>query len=480
MVRKLTENIEQLPMRKTTYRAFYKSSRSRANLYKRLSIVLLAILGAVTASSFFSIETNESLMRVIWFMTGATGLLIIWLLKQTMQLDWLMPPVVYAFIFWAFHFGLLFPASISLSVLDTMNPWTKAWIDQPDTISALLAALLFLISFAVGVLLFYRDNQAMAKLTDSDKSPELIRVGWALIGIGLLFILAAVINLGWRIFLGGYQSFYSVHNFFSWPIIIMATGFIIQIAGGQERQAILRSLLFLFTPVIVPVLIGGARTAPLFSMAAILSMLGMRGFRLPLKLLIPATVLLLIITATVKDIRQQGMENLFNQGTGIEAQDPLSGLTELGGSLRPVSASLDYIRKRGDFFYGETYIFPLTRQIERFTGTRGTVLTDERFIAARVNQLYGSIGFSTAAEAYVNFGILGIILFAFGWGAILGWLTGWATTPYRLALLAVLLIPMFINVRNSFIYVPTWIVLGLLPLTVAYLLRNSIRKVTVP
>ncbi len=447
--------------------------RSRAVLYRQLSIALLLIFGAITIYSFVSFENSGNSARVMWFMTGAVGLLIIWFLKQFLQRDWLEPPVMYAFIFWVFHFGLLFPASISLTVLDTVNPWTRVWIDQPDTVLALLAALLFLASFAVGVLLFCRDNQASGKPDDSDKAPELIRVGWGLIGIGLLLVFVAVINLGWRIFLGGYQSFYTVHNSFSWPIIIMATGFMLQIAGGREKQAVLRSVLFLFLPVLIPVLIGGARTAPLFSSAAILSLLSMRGFRLPLKLLIPATVLLLIVSATVKDFRQQGVENLINQGAGIAAQDPLSGLAELGGSLRPVSASLDYIRNRGGFFYGETYIFPLTRQIERFTGTRGTVLTDERFIAARVNQLYGSIGFSTVAEAYVNLGMLGVALFAFGWGSLLGWLTGWATTPYRLAFLGALLIPMFINVRNSFIYVPAWIFLGLLAVFVARLLRTN-------
>lgn len=465
--------MKSLPISTQNQRTPGARIRSRAVLYRQLSISLLLIFGAIIIYSFVSFENSGNSARVIWFMTGAVGLLIIWFLKQFLQRDWLEPPIMYAFIFWVFHFGLLFPASISLTILDTINPWTRVWIDQLDTVLALLAALLFLASFAIGALLFYRDNQASAKLADSGKAPELIRVGWALIGISLLLVLAAVINLGWRIFFGGYQSFFVVHNSFSWPIIIMATGFMLQIVGGREKQAILRSLLFLFVPIIIPVLLGGARTAPLFSTAAILSMLSMRGFRLPLKLLIPAIILLLIVIATVKDVRQQGVENLINQGSGITTQDPLSGLAELGGSLRPVSASLDYIRNRGDYFYGETYLFPLTRQIERFTSTRGTVLTDERFIAARVNQLYGSIGFSTVAEAYVNFGVLGIILFAFAWGAILGWLTGWATTPYRLAFLGVLLIPMFINVRNSFIYVPAWIFLGLLTIFVAHLLRTN-------
>jgi oligosaccharide repeat unit polymerase len=472
----MADNSRVLAVRRPVRRAAHMPFRSLAVLYRQLSMVLLSILGAIIVYSFVSLEDSGNSARAMWFMTGAAGLVIIWFLKQFLRRDWLEPPIVYACIFWVFHFGLLFPASISLTVLDTINPWTRVWIDQTDTILALLAALLFLASFATGVLLFYRNNEASVKRTDSSKSPELVGVGWALIGIGWLLVLTAVINLGWRIFLSEYQSFYSVHNSFSWPIVMMATGFMLQIAGGREKQAVLRSLLFLFAPVIIPVMLSGARTAPLFSTAAILSLLTMRGLRLPLKLLIPAIILLLIATATVKDIRQQGLENLINQGAGIEAQDPLSGLTELGGSLRPVSASFDYMRSRGDFFYGETYLFPLTRQVERFTGMRGTVLTDERFIAARVNQLYGSIGYSTVAEAYVNFGVLGITLFAFAWGSLLGWLAGWASTPYRLAILSVLLIPMFVNVRNSFIYVPAWIFLGLLPIVGARVLRTLYTK----
>lgn len=412
--------------------------------------------------------------RIIWFATGAVSLFLIWLLKYLLKLDWLNPVLIYAVVFWVFHFGLLFPASISPEVLSTLAPWARTWIDQPETRLALVAAVLFLTSYMLGILSAYRQKPFLLDTPIEDgNAPGLIAVGWMLIGLSILMVLIAIVDLGWRILLRSYSDFYVVHNSFSWPIVIMATGIMLQIAGGRDTSAILKTLGFLFVPLIIPVTIAGARTAPLFSSIAIVSVSTLRGFRIPLRILVPGVLLLLLLIATVKDVRQQGVEAIVSQSRQIEVQDPLAGLAELGGSLRPVSASIDFIRGRGALFYGETYVFPLTRQLERFSGTRGTVLTDERFIAATINRLYGSIGYSTVAEAYVNFGAIGVALFAFVWGVCLGWLTSHAKTPYRIAVLAVILIPMLINVRNSFIYVPAWVFFGLMAIALARAIRMA-------
>jgi hypothetical protein len=473
----MTENSGMIPPRKLG-RDSYSPSRYLIGLYKRLSVVLLGTVSLITVYGFFSFDSSGLSPRIIWFVTGAIGLFVIWLIKQLSDIDWLSPPLVYAYIFWVFHFGLLFPSSISSNILNSIDPWTRVWIHQPDTVLALFAALLFLVNFALGVVIFYPNKQSSIKPVLTDNAPELIRMGWALIGISFLFILVAVINVGWRFFFTTYQEFFLVHNSFSWAIVIMATGIMLQIAGGKEIKSVLKHVVFLFLPVALTVMLAGSRTAPLFASAAIVSMLSMRGLRIPLKVLVPAVVLLLILIATVRNVRQQGLVAVLVENAQVEAQGPLSGLTELGFSLRPVTASIDYIQARGDFFYGETYVFPFIRQIQRLVGTRETSLTDERFISLTITRIYGSpggggLGYSVAAEAYVNGGLLGVALFAFIWAAGIGWLSGKAKTPYWLAILSIILIPMFINVRNSFIYVPAWFFLGLFAVFVARLLRTK-------
>jgi hypothetical protein len=477
----MAENSGTIPLCKLGRDSYSPPPRNLIGLYKRLSVVLFVIISLITVYGFFSFGSSGLSPRIIWFVTGASGLFVIWLIKRLLNIDWLSPPLVYALIFWVFHFGLLFPSSISSNILDAIDPWTRVWIYQPDTVLALFAALLFLVNFALGVIVFYPNKQISMKSALADNAPELAKIGWVLIGISFLFILIAVTNVGWRIFFTIYQEFFPVHNSFSWAIIIMATGIMLQIASGKEIKTILKYVALLFLPVALPVMIAGSRTAPLFASAAIVSMLSIRGMRIPLKILVPAVLFLLVVTATVKDVRRQGLIAVLEQKTEIEAQNSLSGLTELGFSLRPVTASIDYIQSRGDFFYGETYAFPLIRQFQRLTGTRETSLMDERFISSTITRIYGApggggLGYSVVAEAYVNGGLLGVALFGFIWGASIGWLSGRATTPYQLAILAVVLIPMFVNVRNSFVFVPAWITYGLLSIIAARFLAKSDRK----
>jgi hypothetical protein len=477
----MTENLRECRVRTPGRASLHLPSRDRYGLYRRLSVVLLMIVITVVIFGYFNFDDEGSFARFIWFITGAGGLFITWLMKQILKLDWLAPPIVYALVFWVFHFGLLFPASISLNILDTIDPWTRAWIYQSDTLRALFAALLFLASFSVGTLLLYKDIPTLLRHSKEDKSPELVAMGWVLIGMSILLVLIAIINFSWRVFLASYQEFFVIHNSFSWAIVIMATGIMLQIAGGRENKSVLKSLVFLFLPLIIPVMIAGSRTAPVFTSVAIMSVLSLRGLRIPLKVLIPGVVLVLILMATVKDVRQQGITAVIEQSIQVETQDPLSGLTELGFSLRPVTASIDYIRNRGEFFYGQTYYFPFIRQVQRFTGLREASITDERFIGNTITRIYGAsggggLGFSVVAEAYVNGGMLAIVLFGFGWGMLLSGLTVRATTPYRLAVLAAIMIPMLINVRNSFIYVPAWIFLGALTIVAARVLRKQYRR----
>jgi hypothetical protein len=99
-------------------------------------------------------------------------------------------------------------------------------------------------------------------------------------------------------------------------------------------------------------------------------------------------------------------------------------------------------------------------------------LYDKRLIATQVDLAYGSIGYSTVAEAYANGGVVGVVLFALLLGAVLGGFESRWRGPYGQAALAVFLIPVMINIRNSFIFVPAWITMGMLPILLARILRK--------
>ena len=102
---------------------------------------------------------------------------------------------------------------------------------------------------------------------------------------------------------------------------------------------------------------------------------------------------------------------------------------------------------------------------------RYTPENDPRLIASHMAQLYGSaMGYSVVAEAYANGGAVGVVSFGVVGGLALGLLAAGAHKPYGLAVLTAVLMPMILGIRNSFIFVPGWIVMGMALLIVGRLL----------
>ncbi len=458
---------------KATRRSTGKNIRKPYNkIFTGIALLLFNAILIGNLNDGFGLELPH---RVIWLMTGGGSLVLIWILRKISGLDWLSPPVSYLIIFWLFHFGLIFTAAIVPElVLGGRPSWAIDWLSYAETDEAAFMSLLFISNFLLGIFLIYK-KPASYIFNPSQKVSELIRAGWFLIGIGLLLAAYALSKFGASVFLGRYADFYQIHNSFSWPIIIIATGLMLQAAGGLTPRDVLLTALWAFLPLAIPVALTGTRTSVLFSAAAVVSVLHKRGLQISSKMIVLGLFLLLVMISAVRETRQYGIREALRQQTDIGMLDPLGGLVEMGGSLRPVSAVIDYSHNN-DFFWGETFVFPLLRQIERFTDTRGTRYTDERFIATRINQLYGSIGFSIVAEAYINGGVSGVIIVAFIWGLVLGALLRNANSPYGLAVLAVVLIPMFINVRNSFIFVPAWVFLGLTVIKISQLFPVNVKK----
>ncbi len=431
-----------------------------------LTLALLALIVFLLALAGLTEILGQSLTTE-WLLAGGAGLIIIVAYKRVLRLEWLSPTILYMAIFWVFHLGLVFPAAIVPSLLDDYPGWALDRLLSPESSIAVVASLLFLACFAVGTL-FVRQRESKASNEDRKTSaPKLVLMGWLTIAGGMLLAVIALANYGFESLLSSYDEFFAISSTFAYAVVITAIGLILQIAGGRAMRSVLLTALWSYLPIAALTFLAGSRTAPLFTAIVILIALSKRGLRVSRLALGLGIITLLIVTATIREVRQVGLGNLFDPSTPIAIQSPLSGLTELGGSLQPVISTVDYMRSH-DFFVGETYVFPVLRQIDRlFGGDIGTPDTDPRFIANRIVALYGSIGYSTVAEAYANGGLAGVLIFALLWGVVFGLLERHSNTPYRMAVFLVILIPMMINIRNSFIYVPAWIFLGLCPVLVA-------------
>lgn len=458
--------------------------KGRARVMSK-DLVRLALVGLIVAliPLIFLVQFRMGeIARLTWFLSGITALLILGV-QRIYRSDWLSPQIAYAVVFWMFHFGLVFPASITPSLLERFDPWNIEWVYNPETGKAVLLSLLFLAAFTLGWTWLYRgaDTSQPAAEVDGEKAQELILAGWLVIACGLGYFGLALARFGITILLQSYTSFFAVHNDFSWSIVVVAYGLVLQLAGRRPTTDVIKTMLWAYLPLTGLVFWAGARTAPMFSMIVLGIVLAKRGLRISRLGLWVAAIVTLLVIAFVQQTRQYGLLELLESSEATATvESPLAGMTELGGSLRPVSATVHYVDVAGNGpFWGQTYIYPIVRQGELLLGLpRGNPETERRFIATHISLLYSAaMGYSVVAEAYVNAGVVGVIVFALLWGFLLSVLDRRSRSPYGLGLLGAILFPMMINIRNSFIFVPIWIFLaGMVLLFSRFLLRGLVPR----
>jgi hypothetical protein len=434
-----------------------------------LNVFLMFSLLFIIAGNHF-IDLAAEYWRVMWVVSGLLAAAIIFFFKRSQCLGWLSPPVIYMVIFWLFHFGLIVPGAIAPGILFAFIPSYLRFFMWPEATIAVLASLLFIAAFSLGALRKRNGEKPPGTMTRS-KAPELIMAGWVSLIVGFGLFAAFLLKFGITTFFISYEDFFFLSSSPTTSIFVITYGLILILIGGSSLRTFMVLGVTIYLPVFFIMMASGSRTGPLFSIVVLVLVMGLQGVRLPRLLLIGGAVLMLIMTATIRDYRLTGLGTTLRTYTSLSIGDPVEGMTELGGSLCPVIVTVDYLREN-PLFYGETYLYPFYRQVARIVGKDpGSLTSDRRFIAQHITQIYGAIGYSTVAEAYANGRLIGVALFAVAWGMGLRFLMKKASSPYGMALLAVVLIPMMSNIRNSFIYVPAWIFVGALPLVILHVLR---------
>jgi hypothetical protein len=409
---------------------------------------------------------------VIWLTSGALGLALVVLMARGTL--WRRRParVAYGAVLWLFHFGLTFVGAIIPAVVVERPAWEVEWLFTPAGTLAVVEAAVFMACFVVGTQLgFGRSDRG------TNARPPSAELAWAggvcaLAGLGLFLV--SLLRHGLEALLVPYEIFFpEFSQDFSRAVIVAGFGALLVLASGTTlRQAVWA--VAVFAAVALPVLLAGGRSAPMFAAVGLVVTATQRGLVLRRRWVVAAALVLLSVIAVVRVSRQGGLATI-GEAASLGPRAPLGGLTELGGSLAPVYAVIDCEQRWGrQYAFGETYLFPLSRIWKRLAGAeRSDPELDPRFIATATNRQYGSIGFSTVAEAYANGGTTGVVLFALVWGVALGWLERFGGTPYGRACLGAVLLPMLVNIRNSFIFVPTWVGAGLALVALAYVLRRE-------
>lgn len=428
-----------------------------------LAVILTAWLGSLEADVLAGYD------YFLWGLIGGTGLVLIVTFVRSSAEGLLSPTAAYLSVFWLFHFGFIFTASFASNAIDELPDWARDMILAPETTKSAFLAILFMACVWLGADLLNSRGSADEDLDSGHRSaPELLQVGWWVIGIGTGLSAFAIAELGLGTFFGSYDVFFEQSNIVLAAILVLANGLFLLLDGGLPVRTVLRTAMATYAPIAALCLVAGSRTAPMFSAVGLAVALRIRGVRFSTTALVIAAIGTLVTIGVLQQIRERGVALAISSGSSQVAENPvLSGVTEMGGSLRAVSASLQWLEGR-ELFHGVTYALPFIRAAEKLAGIEPLSPGDDpRFVAEQISQVYGPIGYSTVAEAYVNFAEWGVAVFALGWGLALGAMSRWTSRRYGLAFMGAVLVPMLINIRNSFIFVPGWIFIGIAPIFLA-------------
>nr|WP_272955426.1 O-antigen polysaccharide polymerase Wzy [Pedococcus badiiscoriae] len=367
---------------------------------------------------------------------------------------------IYVLIFGLFHFGLMWTTGfLGAAALGPIGKENLAWIYSVQGRQALILACWGILAFTCGLVL--APSLPAAPPAAPQRGDKLQRLGV----FGVLISVAGAAMWGYsvlsvggiRALQGGYLKFLESAQT---PMVAYGTwalGLGLALSQlGNTRTRIMGGALFLsFALVAFPL---GLRGAVLFPVATWLTTRHRLGRRTPLWLVATVGVGALILSAIVRATRVSQADALVPK-TFLDA---VSGsISELGFSLYPTVATMRWSASgEPPAGFSSFYIVPL-RFLERLLGLPVPPgESDPRIFNVVMQAREGAVGGSPVAEANHAMGMPGVLLVMFVIGVVLGLATRFE--KQQIALLPVIALPLFINVRNSFAPVPVQMLLGLL------------------
>jgi hypothetical protein len=375
-----------------------------------------------------------------------------------------------------FLFNAVMP-TFGLSIADT------SWLTSPLLPEALvlttIGALALILGSCVGAAWGAVRHQTVAParaLQDRQARAASAVFGMFLMmgSVGAFFVVGFRSD-GLHAFTGGYGNWEQATASSSLPYVyaILGLALCMLAVGARSRSRRLGFAVFLVYALIA--LLVGLRSEVLFPAVAVLVMLGYRRRVLNGRRLIIIVIIALCAISGIRSFRGAGIAGAGPVGVPISLS-PQDGLAELGFGLRPMVVVLQWQQGGQAALDGGSYTDPVTRiahHLLPFLSPDRPAYADPDIISSTLLDTVGPIGFSPTAEGYDNFGELGVVGFMLVVGLALSWIDrsprNAASELYR----AAVLIPLLIEVRNTFTPVPVEILLGLGIVYVVMLIGRS-------
>jgi len=406
--------------------------------------------------------------------------------QKSLRLDPLSPAMIYLYLLGLFHLGLVVPWALGV---ETSQP--PLWLITNDLNPALAMVIVATTSYYAGVALAVwlwppapaRNAVPHVRCYNN----MLCWMGLAIVTLGLLAFGAGVQALGLeRLLRSDYTETYTLASqydprFFATSMTFVPLG--LYLAAASARRGILPWVLGCGALWGACILFLGFRGYALVPAITIFAVLHKRGVRLPRLAYLVGLPLLLVIIPLVRAVRA---ERLADRGitTTLTIQAPLLALEEMGGSLRALVHTIQFLDTE-PLRWGQTYWQALRSAVPNvaFRWQGGEYLPVEQLppshwmtlqAAPDAYRAHGGLGFSAVAEPYMNFGAPGVAAYFFLLALLLVAAYRFdVSRPTRLAMWGVVLGPLLWTVRNDFHGFFRPVLLGLASIVAARLLANS-------
>jgi hypothetical protein len=390
---------------------------------------------------------------------------------------------VYMAVFWCFHFGLVVVMATGYLAPGDLSPWEEEWALSPYVSEAAGLALAGAFAFASGAcLMFSIRSKSWPTVRPGEWRAAVHEHGFA----GSLLVCGAIATwAGIVVASGGPAGFFASYEEYLqntaefanvigviWPV--MGCGLVMSVTGRKAWYRTTAVIVFgCFALLALPL---GLRSEVMFPAVAVLIALARGGKSLTPAKAIGTGLAILLIIPIVREVRESGLRGLASAALSVPG---LNALIEMGGSLHPVEKVVRWHAEGEPYLQGASYWAPLERGAARLLpGVQAESANDDlRLMNVLVLDRIGPIGFSPVAEAYRNFGPLGVVAVIFLLGVIVGAIDTVADSRTAILLIAAVYVPLLINVRNSFVSVPAQCALGLTLAAIIWLVRHVVGSV---
>lgn len=275
--------------------------------------------------------------------------------------------------------------------------------------------------------------------------------------IGLIFILLYLFILLYGIFSGSIsiETYADYRDSklpgYVWFLFLFRIGVPFCFATGNLKQIRFTSLLLLLSTAII--FFAGSRGEIIYPLAIAITILFIRGMKINLKHITVFIIIFFLLIPIVAQTRGD-FSKLTEDDFELNFTDPF---IEAGVIIRPYTETYNWLKAGEDLGYGKTYFIPVQRILGYLPYIKRPKLEGSRFF---LKERTPTQGYSTLAEAYFNFGVLGIIIFPFLVSYIINklYLLSYRSQEW-LAYSGGLMVILLANIRGHFLSVPAHILI---------------------